>query len=167
MGQSGLFVPSMSATLSIVDRIFTRIGSSDDLSANQSTFMIEMKETASILKNATKRSLVIMDEVGRGTSTKDGMALALAIIDHLVQINSTKCIFATHYHELAPLISSNLINGVSFYKAACLIDSSNEITCLHKIVPGVMDQSHGIKVAKVAGLPNSVIEKATQFYKQL
>lgn len=167
MAQAGLFVPCLFAKLSILDKIFTRIGSSDDLSANQSTFMVEMKETASILNNATKKSLVIMDEVGRGTSTSDGVALALAIIQHLVEVNGSMTIFATHYHELATLIPKLQIPRVSFYQTACLVDDeAGSITCLHKIIPGVMSQSHGIKIAGVAGLPKKCIEDAQRFYNQ-
>lgn len=167
MAQTGLYVPCLDAELSIIDQIFTRIGSSDDLSANQSTFMVEMKETANILKNATSNSLVIMDEVGRGTSTKDGISLALSILDHLKTINKSMCIFATHYHELCKMISERDMKGISFYQAACILDENKRLTCLHKIVPGVMDRSHGIQIAEMAGLPTSVIRKAQTIHKSI
>lgn len=167
MAQTGLFVPCISAKLSIIDQIFTRIGSSDNLSANQSTFMVEMKEVSNVLANATPRSLIIMDEVGRGTSTKDGLSLALAILDHLITVNKSLCIFATHYHELAPMIEERDMKGISFHQATCTLDSNQNLTCLHRIQPGVMDRSHGIQIAQLAGLPLSVIQHANEIYAQL
>jgi DNA mismatch repair protein MutS len=167
MAQTGFYVPCSSARLSIVDHIFTRIGSSDDLSANQSTFMVEMQETAFILNNATSKSLVIMDEVGRGTSTKDGISLAFSILHHLATVNKSMCIFATHYHELAKMLKDSKLDNVGYYQAASQLDKDNHLTCLYKIRPGVMDQSHGIQIASFAGLPKSVIKQATTIYKQL
>jgi DNA mismatch repair protein MutS len=176
MAQTGLFVPAAMASLGIIDQVFTRIGSSDNLSANQSTFMViddfnlikvEMKETAAILNNASSRSLVIMDEVGRGTSTNDGLALALAILQHLESNNKSLCIFATHYHELAGMITNINLPHISFYQAAARVDKNDTLTCLHKIVPGVMDRSHGIQIAEMAGLPTSVVANASSIYKSL
>jgi DNA mismatch repair protein MutS len=167
MAQAGLYVPCDAAVLGIFDQIFSRIGSSDDLSANQSTFMVEMNETANILKNATDRSFIIMDEVGRGTSTTDGVSLALSILKHIGNVNQSLCIFATHYHELAKLINRYQIPNVAFYQTSCHFDSKEELTCLYQIIPGVMDKSHGIQIAKIAGLPKGVIEDAQLVYKYL
>lgn len=129
--------------------------------------MVEMQETAFILNNATSKSLVIMDEVGRGTSTKDGISLAFSIIHHLATVNKSLCIFATHYHELAEMLKHSKLRNVGFYQAASQIDKDNHLTCLYKIRPGVMDQSHGIQIALLAGLPKTVIKQATAVYKQL
>jgi DNA mismatch repair protein MutS len=164
MAQAGLYVPCDEAVLGVFDQIFSRIGSSDDLSANQSTFMVEMNETAHILNNATARSFIIMDEVGRGTSTSDGVALALSILKHIRNVNQSLCIFATHYHELAKLIEKYQIPSVAFYQTSCHFDSKEELTCLYHIIPGVMNKSHGIQIAKIAGIPKTVIEDAKAFY---
>jgi DNA mismatch repair ATPase MutS len=126
-----------------------------------------MKETAYILENATEKSLVILDEVGRGTSTKDGIAIAAAVIKHLVEKNRSMVLFATHYHELGHLVEKHKIPNVSFYQACTRINEHNELTCLYKIAPGIMTESHGINVAKMAGVPLSVIKAATSIYKQL
>jgi DNA mismatch repair protein MutS len=126
-----------------------------------------MKETAQILLEATPRSLIIMDEVGRGTSTTDGISLALSILDHLSKVNKSLCIFATHYHELAGLIEKNKIKHISYHQTSSTLDSKERLTCLYRIIPGVMDCSHGIEVAKMAGLPASVIKKAKSIYKTL
>jgi DNA mismatch repair protein MutS len=167
LAQTGLFVPCTSAKLGVFDQIFSRIGSSDDLSANQSTFMVEMNETAFILENATENSLIIMDEVGRGTSTNDGVSLALSIIDYISKKNLSACIFATHYHELAKLTENYHMPSVSYYKTSCIVDSKDSLTCLYRILPGVMDQSHGIQIARHAGLPATVIKTAKKIYKLL
>lgn len=126
-----------------------------------------MMETASILKNATSKSLIIMDEVGRGTSTKDGLALGLAILKYISDTNQSLCIFATHYHELAPMIETQKMEGIAFYQALSTQDSMNKLTCLYKILPGVMDRSHGIQIAELAGLPTSVILDANRTFKEL
>ncbi|KAJ3318701.1 hypothetical protein HDV06_004114 [Boothiomyces sp. JEL0866] len=164
VAQAGLFVPCSSAKLGVVDHIFTRIGSSDDLSNNKSTFMVEMEETAYILKNATKSSLIIMDEVGRGTSTKDGLSLAMAILEYILLETKSLCLFATHYHELGPLTTQKKLQGIAFYQASA-IESKEKLTCLYKIQPGLMDQSHGIMMAKMAGLPSAIISNAKSYYK--
>jgi DNA mismatch repair protein MutS len=172
LAQSGLFVPCGSAKLGILDQIFTRIGSSDDLSNNESTFMVfkankvEMKETAHILHNATEQSLIIMDEVGRGTSTKDGLAIAYSIIAYISKVNKSLCLFATHYHELNSLIEKFKVENVVYSKAVCKVDD-NELTCLYKIEDGVMDKSHGIKIAEHAGIPVGVVQNAEKIYDYL
>lgn len=125
-----------------------------------------MKETAHILRNATEKSLIIMDEVGRGTSTKDGLSIALSIIDHVSKVNKSLCFFATHYHELYPLIKNFNVENVMYSKAICIVDD-NELTCLYKIEDGVMDKSHGIKIAKHAGVPAAVVQSAEKIYGYL
>jgi DNA mismatch repair protein MutS len=141
----------------VVDRIFSRVGASDDLSANQSTFMVEMAETSTILSEATSRSFVIMDEIGRGTSTLDGLSLAYAILHHLHSVNKCRGIFATHYHELAKMISDpsqdhkSLFERVACYQTAVASDDEGHVTCLYQVRKGIMDCSHGIQVAQKAG----------------
>lgn len=163
LAQVGCFVPADKAEISIVDRIFTRVGASDNLSAGESTFMVEMLEAAEIIKSSTERSLVILDEVGRGTSTFDGMSLAWAICEHLA---NTKCktLFATHYHEITELANkyTNIKN-----LAVKVIDYQGEIVFMHQIYSGKADRSYGIHVAKLAGMPPSVIKKAEQVLKLL
>ena len=167
MAQSGSYVPAEAAELGIVDAVFSRIGASDDLSANQSTFMVEMKETAYILENATPQSLVIMDEVGRGTSMLDGLSLAYAIMHHLVSETKCRGLFATHYHELASLLRKDGLKGVGCYQAAVHQDENGELTCLYQIIPGVMSESHGIEIASYAGIPKPVIATARSMYRTL
>lgn len=159
MAQIGSFVPAKQACLSICDKVFTRIGASDDLAAGKSTFMVEMWEVSNILKNATHNSLVLLDEVGRGTSTYDGLSIAWAVIEHLCTNKKVKCntLFATHYHELTKL--EGTISGVVNYRVA-VRELQNEIAFLHKIVKGGTDQSYGIEVAKLAGIPLKVINRA-------
>ncbi|CAM2931286.1 DNA mismatch repair protein MutS [Hathewaya histolytica] len=161
MAQLGSFVPAKHANISICDRIFTRIGASDDLASGKSTFMVEMWEVANILKNATKNSLVILDEVGRGTSTHDGLSIAWAVIEHISKEDTLKCktLFATHYHELIKLEKE--IPGVKNYSIA-VKKIDNEVVFLRKIIKGGTDESYGIEVAKLAGLPNDVIERAKE-----
>lgn len=166
LAQIGSFVPAASASLPIVDRIFSRIGAQDELHAGQSTFMVEMVETANILHNATPRSLIILDELGRGTSTYDGLAIAWATVEYIhnnSQLQSAT-LFATHYHELTSL--SNSVAGVSNYSVA-VSDAAGQITFLHRIVPIPADRSYGIHVAQLAGLPPSVITRARQLLAQL
>src|SRR5262249_1507170 len=152
-------VPARSAKLSIVDRIFARVGASDNITRGQSTFMVEMQETATILHAATSRSLVILDEIGRGTATFDGLSLAWAVAEHLASNARArpKTLFATHYHELTDLADS-LPAVVNFHTAAR--EYKDEIVFLHKIVPGRSDRSYGIQVARLAGLPPAVVDRA-------
>lgn len=156
MAQMGSFVPAKEAKIGIVDRIFTRVGAHDELVRGQSTFMVEMSETANILHNATEHSLVLIDEIGRGTSTYDGIAIAWAVAEELHRIGC-KCLFATHYHHLNEL--ENLMPKVKNYRAAVL-EEGDKVTFLYRIVPGGTDRSYGIQVARLAGLPEKVIERA-------
>ena len=166
MAQIGSFVPARSATIGIVDRVFTRIGASDDLASGQSTFMVEMSEVASILKYATSKSLLILDEIGRGTSTYDGMAIARAVLEYAANPRQlgAKTLFATHYHELS-VIEKELPN-VKNYNIA-VKKRGDRMIFLRKIVPGATDDSYGVEVAKLAGLPNAVIHRARQILDQL
>lgn len=166
MGQIGSFVPAAKADLCVLDKIFTRIGASDDLSAGKSTFMVEMCEVANILKNATQNSLVLLDEVGRGTSTYDGLSIAWAVIEHICNNKALKCktLFATHYHELTDLESK--IEGIKNYSVA-VKEVNNSIVFLRKIIPGGADQSYGIEVAKLAGLPENLIKRAKEILETL
>jgi len=160
MAQIGSFVPAAEATVGIVDKIFTRVGASDDLASGQSTFMLEMNEVAYILRNATKKSLIIYDEVGRGTSTFDGMSIARAIVEFTASKKiGAKTLFATHYHELTSM--ENEFDGIVNYNIAAKKRGDN-ITFLRKIVRGSTDDSYGIEVAKLAGLPNEVIKRAKE-----
>ena len=166
MAQIGSFVPAKSAVIGVVDRVFTRIGASDDLSAGQSTFMVEMTEMAEILKYATDRSLLILDEIGRGTSTYDGMAIARAVLEHCADKRrlGAKTMFATHYHELGALEGS--LEGVKNYNITAK-KQGGSLIFLRKIVRGCADDSYGIEVAKIAGVPNGVIERAKQYLREL
>ncbi|MBP8856090.1 MAG: DNA mismatch repair protein MutS [Oscillospiraceae bacterium] len=167
MAQIGSFVPAKSCTLGVVDAIFTRVGASDDLAAGQSTFMVEMTEVSDILKNATSKSLVILDEIGRGTSTFDGMSIARAVVEHIADTSSglgCKTLFATHYHELTEL--ENALDGVKNYNIA-VKKRGEDITFLRRIVRGPADDSYGIEVAKLAGLPDCVTQRARQVLKVL
>ncbi len=164
MAQIGSFVPAETAEIGVVDRIFTRIGASDDLTAGQSTFMLEMNEVANILKNATERSLIIYDEIGRGTSTFDGMSIARAVLEHTAANIKAKTLFATHYHELSSL--ENRVDGVKNYQIA-VKKRGDDIIFLRKIVRGQADDSYGIEVAKLAGIPEDVIENAKSILKTL
>ena len=164
MAQMGSYVPAESAKLGITDRIFTRVGAYDDLSSGQSTFMVEMLETASILNNATEKSLIIMDEIGRGTSTFDGVSIAWSVAEHIHNCINAKTMFATHYHVLNKLAEkfSRIIN----YNVA-VKEASGELIFLHKLVEGGTDQSHGVHVAKLAGLPIGVVERAKEIQSYL
>ena len=159
MAQIGSFVPAASAHIGVADRVFTRVGASDDLASGQSTFMVEMSEVADILKHATKSSLLILDEIGRGTSTYDGMSIARAVIEYVADKRrvGARALFATHYHELTVL--EELVNGVKNYNIA-VKKRGDDITFLRKIVRGGADDSYGIEVAKLAGVPNAVIKRA-------
>lgn len=163
MAQIGSFVPAEYARIGIVDRIFTRVGAHDELYSGQSTFMVEMNETANILHNATDRSLIILDEIGRGTSTFDGLSIAWAVAEYIVQIGA-KTLFATHYHHLNDLASE--LPGVKNYRIAVKEDGER-IVWLRKIMPGGTDRSYGIQVARLAGLPKEVIERAKEILWQL
>ena len=157
MAQIGSFVPATSARIGVVDRIFTRVGAADDISQGASTFMVEMTETANILNNATDRSLVILDEVGRGTSTYDGLSLAWAIAENLVRDRSCRCLFATHYHQLTDLAGPG--KGV-FNQRVAVKEWGDEIVFLHRIEDGGTDKSYGLHVGRLAGLPKSVLDRA-------
>ena len=166
MAQIGSFVPARSATLGILDRIFTRIGASDDLASGQSTFMVEMQEVSDILKNATSRSLLILDEIGRGTSTYDGMAIARAVLEYAANPKrlGAKTLFATHYHELSTM--EDKLPNVKNYNIA-VKKRGDQMIFLRKIVPGATDDSYGIEVAKLAGIPNVVISRAREILAEL
>ena len=159
MAQIGSFVPADQVTLGIVDRIFTRVGAYDDLSSGQSTFMVEMNETASILHNATENSLIILDEIGRGTSTFDGVSIAWSVAEHIYHKLKAKTLFATHYHVLNKL--SEKFSRIKNYNVA-VKEVQGEVILLHKLVEGGTDQSYGIHVAKLAGLPYEVLERAKE-----
>ncbi|MGN1330547.1 MAG: DNA mismatch repair protein MutS [Clostridia bacterium] len=166
MAQIGCFVPASSAKIGVVDKIFTRVGASDDLSMGQSTFMVEMSEVANILKNATKNSLVILDEIGRGTSTYDGLAIAWAVAEYIADNNNIGCktLFATHYHELTKLEEN--LEGVKNYQVA-VKEKGEDIIFLRKIIPGGTDESYGIHVAKLAGAPKKMLSRANEILKTL
>lgn len=166
MAQIGSFVPASSAKIGIVDRIFTRVGASDDLASGQSTFMVEMNEVANILRNATSNSLLILDEIGRGTSTFDGLSIAWAVVEHISnpKLLGAKTLFATHYHELTEL--EGKLNNVNNYCIA-VKEKGDDIVFLRKIVKGGADKSYGIQVAKLAGVPDSVIERAKEIVEAL
>ncbi len=164
MAQMGSFVPASYCEIGVIDKIFTRIGASDDLTRGTSTFMLEMSEVSYILKNATKKSFVIFDEVGRGTSTFDGLSIAWAVMEYAVKKIGVKTMFATHYHELAEL--ENLLPGVKNYNTACK-KRGDDITFLRKIVRGQSDDSFGIEVAKLAGVPDYVVKRAKEILKEV
>lgn len=166
MAQMGSFVPAKEANISVCDKIFTRIGASDDLAGGKSTFMVEMWEVSNILKNATSKSLVLLDEVGRGTSTYDGLSIAWALIEHIAKNNDLRCktLFATHYHELTKL--EGMIKGVKNYSVS-VKELEDNVIFLRKIVEGGADQSYGIEVAKLAGLPKEVIGRAKEILEGL
>ena len=167
MAQIGSFVPTQSAQIGIVDRIFTRVGASDDLASGQSTFMIEMTEVAAnILRNATKNSLIILDEIGRGTSTFDGLSIAWAVVEYIAntKLLGAKTLFATHYHELTEL--EGKLESVDNYCIA-VKEQGEDIVFLRKIIKGGADKSYGIQVAKLAGVPENVLKRAREIVQQL
>lgn len=166
MAQIGSFVPAAKADIGLVDRIFTRVGASDDLASGQSTFMVEMTEVANILRNATSKSLLILDEIGRGTSTFDGLSIAWAVIEHISnsKLLGAKALFATHYHELTEL--EGKIDNVNNYCIA-VKENGDDIIFLRKIVKGGADKSYGIQVAKLAGVPESVTDRAKEIVEEL
>jgi DNA mismatch repair protein MutS len=159
MAQMGSFVPATSARIGVVDRIFTRIGAQDEIYSGQSTFMVEMIETANILHHATSRSLLILDEIGRGTSTYDGVSIAWAVVEYIHNHPGlrAKTLFATHYHELTQM--ADLLPGVRNYNVA-VSETGGKVVFLHKIIPGGADRSYGIHVGQLAGLPHPVVQRA-------
>ena len=162
LAQMGSFVPAESATLPVIDRIFTRIGASDNLARGRSTFMVEMTETAVILNTATPRSFIVLDEIGRGTATYDGLALAWAVVEHIHARSRAKTLFATHYHELTELAEQ--LDGVRNLMVS-VKEAGDQIIFLRKVEPGKADRSYGIEVARLAGLPMTVIERAREVLK--
>jgi DNA mismatch repair protein MutS len=166
MAQIGCFVPAVSARIGVVDRIFTRIGASDEIHRGQSTFMVEMVETANILNHATRRSLLVLDEIGRGTSTYDGLAIAWSVVEYIHNHPSlrAKTLFATHYHELTDL-AERLPHVINYHVA--VDDSGEEVVFLHRILPGKADRSYGVHVAQMAGLPKAVISRAEEILNDL
>jgi len=164
LAQMGAFVPARRAHIGVVDRLFSRVGAADDLARGRSTFMVEMVETAAILNQATERSLVILDEIGRGTATFDGLSIAFACVEHLNAVNRSRTLFATHFHELTQLSQTlprlfNLTMRVSEWKGSLVF--------LHEVIPGAADRSYGIQVAKLAGLPAVVIKRARAVLAEL
>ena len=164
MAQMGTYVPCSFARIGVVDKIFSRVGASDDLARGRSTFMVEMVETASILNQADERSFVILDEIGRGTATFDGLSIAWAVIEHLHEVNKCRSLFATHYHELTSLVSK--LHKMSLH-CMKIKEFKDEVIFLHEVVSGAADRSYGIHVAKLAGLPNAVIKRAEQVLDSL
>ncbi len=163
LNQIGSYVPASKCNIPIFDKIFTRIGASDDLVGGESTFMVEMKESAYALRNATKNSLILFDELGRGTSTYDGMSLAGSIIEYIANNVKCKTLFSTHYHELTSM--EEKLSGVKNVHV-CVSESDGDITFLHKVMDGPVDKSYGINVAKLASLPNSVIKRANELLEE-
>jgi DNA mismatch repair protein MutS len=164
MAQAGSYVPAKQARVGLVDRIFTRVGASDELSRGHSTFMVEMTEAANILNNATARSLVILDEIGRGTSTYDGVSLAWAITEYLHDVAGCRGLFATHYHELAELAGK--LPGLRNYNVL-VREWQDDVVFLHRIAPGSADKSYGIHVARLAGVPGEVLDRAKEVLGEL
>jgi DNA mismatch repair protein MutS len=164
MAQAGSFVPAEAAEIGAVDRVFTRVGASDDLARGESTFMVEMIECANILHHAGPESLVVLDEVGRGTSTFDGLSLAWAIVEHLHEHARAKTLFATHYHELTELaqVLPRVVNRTLAVK-----EWNDDIVFLRRVVPGAADKSYGLQVARLAGLPRSVVARAAEVLANL
>ncbi len=164
LAQIGSFVPAKKAHIGVVDRLFSRVGASDDLARGRSTFMVEMVETAAILNQATEKSLVILDEIGRGTATYDGLSIAWAVMEHLHENNRARALFATHFHELTHLGQrlSRLVN-------LCMrvTDWNGDVVFLHEVARGAADRSYGVQVAQLAGLPTSVVERARHILAEL
>ena len=157
LAQSGGFVPASSAHIGVADQLFSRVGASDDLSKGRSTFMTEMIETAAILNQATERSFVILDEIGRGTSTFDGLSIAWASVEHLLEVNLSRALFATHYHELTELIED--LDGAENASLRAK-EWEGDLVFLHDVRKGAADRSYGVQVAKLAGLPQAAVERA-------
>ncbi|HKV60205.1 MAG TPA: DNA mismatch repair protein MutS [Ktedonobacteraceae bacterium] len=165
LAQIGCFVPARSARIGLVDRIFTRVGAEDDIASGKSTFMVEMEETATILHHATRHSLIILDEIGRGTSTYDGLAIARAVVEHLHGVTLARTLFATHYHELAAMAGE--LPHLRVYMMAISNEKQDEIVFLHHVIPGSAGRSYGVHVAKLAGMPHSVVQRAGAVLKAL
>jgi DNA mismatch repair protein MutS len=157
LAQMGGYVPARSARVGVVDRVLSRVGASDNLAQGESTFMVEMRETAEILRSATRRSLVILDEIGRGTSTFDGLSIAWAVAEYLDEVVACRALFATHYHELTALGQSS--EHVANYSVSAR-EVDGDVMFLHRLVPGAASRSYGVAVAKLAGLPESVLARA-------
>jgi DNA mismatch repair protein MutS len=164
LAQMGSFVPAEAAHIGIIDRLFSRVGAADDLARGRSTFMVEMVETAAIVNQATPRSLVILDELGRGTATFDGLAIAWATVEHLNAVNKSRALFATHYHELTALAERLEHVGCATMRVK---DWNDSIVFLHEVAPGAADRSYGIHVAQLAGLPRAVVTRAKDVLKAL
>jgi DNA mismatch repair protein MutS len=164
MAQTGSFVPASKAKIGVVDRLFTRVGASDNLVRGQSTFMVEMSETSAILHTATRRSLVLLDEIGRGTSTYDGISIAWSVSEHIHDVVGCKTVFATHYHELTQLADS--LVAVRNYNVQ-VREVGDEVLFLHRLQPGGADRSYGIEVGRLAGLPASVLKRARELLRLL
>jgi DNA mismatch repair protein MutS len=164
LAQIGSFIPAREATIGLCDRIFARVGASDEISRGHSTFMVEMTETARILNQATPHSLVILDEIGRGTSTYDGLSLAWAIVEHIHEQIACRTLFATHYHELTDL--SETMEGIQNFNVA-VKEERGDVVFLHKIVSGAADKSYGIHVAKLAGVPSAVVKRSQEILSEL
>jgi DNA mismatch repair protein MutS len=164
LAQMGSFVPAKAARIGVIDRLFSRVGAADDLARGRSTFMVEMVETSAILNQATQRSLVILDEIGRGTATFDGLSIAWATLEYLHSVNKSRVLFATHFHELTALGAklNRVVNATVRVK-----EWEGDVVFLHEVAPGVADRSYGIQVAKLAGLPPSVVERARVVLKEL
>jgi DNA mismatch repair protein MutS len=165
MAQIGSFVPARKVVLGLVDRIFTRVGAEDDIASGKSTFMVEMEETATILHHATHHSLIILDEIGRGTSTYDGLAIARAVVEHLHHTTGARTLFATHYHELAEMAEE--LSHLSVYTMAISDDEQGGIVFLHRVTPGSIGRSYGVHVAKLAGMPPGIVRRAEEVLQQL
>jgi DNA mismatch repair protein MutS len=164
LAQMGSYVPAKEAHIGIVDRLFSRVGAADDLARGRSTFMVEMVETAAILNQATARSLVILDEIGRGTATFDGLSIAWAAIEHLHETNRCRALFATHFHELTALAERM---GRISNATLKVTEWHGEVVFLHEVVPGAADRSYGLQVARLAGLPAPVVERAKTILSEL
>ena len=164
MAQAGLYVPAARAHIGFVDRLFSRVGAADDLARGRSTFMVEMVETAAILHRAGPRALVILDEIGRGTATYDGLSIAWAVVEHLHEVNGCRGLFATHYHELTQL--AERLSALTCYTMR-VKEWQNDVVFLHEIAPGVADRSYGIHVGQLAGLPASVVARAEALLSRL
>jgi DNA mismatch repair protein MutS len=164
LAQAGSFVPAASATVGLCDRLFSRVGASDNLARGRSTFMVEMVETAAILAQATERSFVILDEVGRGTSTYDGLAIAWAVVEAVHDINRCRCLFATHYHELTRL--AERLDALSLRHVRAR-EWKGDLVLLHEVAPGPADRSYGLAVARLAGLSPGVVSRAKDVLKRL
>ena len=164
LAQIGSFIPADFGQIGIVDKIFTRVGASDDLTLGKSTFMVEMSETACILNNATQKSLILIDEIGRGTSTYDGVAIAWSVAEYIASKIGARCIFATHYHELN--VMTKTFPQIKNYRIT-ISEENGEIEFLRKIVPGGASKSYGIQVAKMAGLPNSVVKRSEELMSRM